>query len=138
MRKDQSFQKRIGREPVGAVKTGAGDLADCPEPWNGRATNRVGENAPTKIMRGRNNRNHLLRDVDAVLEAMLINCRESFFDELRALVTDVEVHKWIAAFFKFTVDGARDNIARGQRRALSPPESAVRARFRSCGGSPRR
>ncbi len=56
--------------------------------------------------------NRLLRDIDAELQARLVDVRESGTHEIRRLVRDVDVHALAARTFHLGVDRAGDHVAR--------------------------
>jgi len=51
------------------MQTGAGGFAHRVEPGNAGACAQVGLHAAARVMRGRHNRNRLVRDVNAKLQA---------------------------------------------------------------------
>ena len=115
MRADQRFQQRIARQPVRAVQAGAGDFADGIKAGDLRLAIHIRQHAAALVMRRRHDRDRFLGDVDAVLQAGLVNVRKTFDDEARRLVRDVEQHVIRAALLHLAVDRARHDVARRER-----------------------
>ena len=66
-------------------------------------------------MRRRHDRNRLLRDVNAVAQARLVDVRKPLDDEPRRFVRDVQPHVFRAALFHLAVNRARHHVARRER-----------------------
>ena len=111
---DERFEERIAGETIGAVQAGAGNFADGEEPRQIRFTIDARGDAAALVMRGRDDRDWFLGDVDAVTEASGIDIRKTFHDEARGLVRDIEEDVFVAAAFHFAVNGAGHNVARSK------------------------
>ena len=109
---DAGFEERVAGEPVRAVQPGAGDLADGIEPAQRRRPIFVRLHAAALVMRRRDDRDGLPRDVDPESEARLVDIGKALAHELRRLVRDVEIHAARAGSFHLGVDGAGHDVAR--------------------------
>ena len=72
-------------------------------------------------MRGRHDRNWLLRDVDPELQTCLINVREPLPNEFGRFVSNVQKHAFCAGALDLSVDRARYDIARSERATRIVP-----------------
>ena len=95
-RADERLHERVGREPVRAVKPGAGALAHGREPPNGGAPVRRRLDSAAGIVGRRDDRYEVRRHVDAELHAFLVDVRESLHEVGPALLADVEEHAVVA------------------------------------------
>ena len=77
MRDHQPFEQRIAGQAIRAVQAGAADFADRVQSRQSRRAIDVRLHSAALIMRRRHDRDRLLRDVDAELQASLVNVRES-------------------------------------------------------------
>jgi len=100
------------------MQAGKGALADCIQAAEIGATTMVDDDAAAGVMRGRYYRYRLLRDVDAELEAFGRDRGEVAAYEVCGLVADIEIDAVAPKALHFMVDGAGDDIARGQFAAL--------------------
>jgi hypothetical protein len=117
-REHQAFEEGIGGEAVRAVQAGAGDFARRVEARHAGASAQVGDNAAAHVVGRGHHRDRVARDVDAELQAALVNRGEVRLDERRPFVRDVEVHAVDAVLLDLEVDRAGDDVARGELRAL--------------------
>ena len=114
MRANDGLEQRIARQPVRAVQAGAGHFTDGIEPRNLGFAVHVRHDAAALVVRRRNDRDGLPGDVDPVLEAGLVDVRKPLENKLRRPVRDIEHDEIRAALFHLAVDGARDDVPRGQ------------------------
>ena len=83
VRDDHGLEQRIAGEAIGAVQAGAADLADGVQPAQGGGAIHIRADAAALVVGGRDDRDAVLRHVDAEAEAGLVNIREALADELR-------------------------------------------------------
>ena len=81
---DQAFEERIARQAIRAVQAGAGHFADRIQARQAGRAIHVGFDSAALVMGRRHDRDRLLRHVDAVTQAGLVNVRETLLQELRA------------------------------------------------------
>ena len=112
---DKRLHKRVGRKTVRPVESRAGALADCRESLDGRHAVDRRLNAAAGVVRRRDDRDQILRHVDAELHALLVDVRESRHQVGAALLADVEEHAVVARPLHLGVDGPRHDIARCER-----------------------
>src|ERR1051326_7258968 len=74
----ESFQKRSGRKPIRAVNTRATDLANRIKISNRRTRPLIHQHAAAKIVRRRNHRHRLVRDIETNLQTLFIDKRKTF------------------------------------------------------------
>lgn len=122
----QSFEERVGGQPVGAVHTGARDLAAGVQTGHGRPSPQVGADAAGGVVRGRGDRDRLVDRVDAVGPAGRQDGGEAPLPHLGAEVAGVEVHVLGAVQLRLAGDGLGDDVARGELRHLVLPEHEAR------------
>ena len=84
------------------------------EPVEIGATGQIDQHAAAGIMLCGDDRDRLAGHVDAQAEQPLVDIGEMAADELRVLVADIEVHVIEPEALDLVVDGAGDDIARGQ------------------------
>src|SRR5690606_1353703 len=113
-RVDEAFEQRIAGHAIGAVQSGKACFADGIEPRDISAPCLIDDDAATGVVRRRHDRNRLAQDVDAELQAALVNGGEVGLDEVGRLVADVQVDAIDAEALHFVVDGPGDDVARGQ------------------------
>ena len=126
----QALQQRIRRHAVGTVQTGIADLTDGVQPVEIGAAVLIDHHAAAGVVRRRDDRDRLSGQIEAQRQQLLVDHREVLGDELRRLVADVQVHAVGAQALHFMVDGAGDDIARGQfaaRVKIGHKAAAVRA-----------
>ena len=111
---DQRFEERVAGQAIGAVQSGAGDLAHGVEAGDVGLSIDVCAHATALIMRRGHHWDRLFGNVDAVLEAGSIDIRKALNQEWRRFVRDIEQDVISAAAFHFVINGARHHIARGQ------------------------
>ena len=83
MGQDHSFQEGIAGQPIGAVQTGAGDLADGIESRQTGCAVSVGLDPATLIMSRRHHRDRLFRNIDAKMQTGLVDVGKAFPQEFR-------------------------------------------------------
>ena len=110
--------RRVGREAVGAVEARLGDFARGVEAGRVGAAVDVDQHAAAGVMLRRDDRDRLLRDVDAEPEQPLVDVGEMRLHEVGVAVADVEVDVIEAVALDLAVDGARDDVARRKLGAL--------------------
>ena len=79
----------------------------------------IDHHAAAGVVRRRDDRDRLSGQIEAQRQQLLVDHREVLGDELRRLVADVQVYAVGAQALHFMVDGAGDDIARGQFAARS-------------------
>ena len=112
----ETFQQRVGGEPVGAVQSGEGHLAGSVKPLHIGAAVEVGHDAAAGVVGGGHDRNRLSGDVYAQFHALGVDIGEVGLEEVRRFVRDIEIDAVQAAFFHLVVDGAGDDVARSEFR----------------------
>ncbi|MNN18905.1 hypothetical protein D3C81_1321250 [compost metagenome] len=100
------------------MQAGAGRLAHCIQVADIGAARGIGDHAAAGVVRGRHDRDRLVRDVDAQFQAARVDRREVFLQEGFGLVADVQVDAVQAALLHLEVDRARDHVARRQLGTL--------------------
>src|SRR5207253_5555709 len=103
---------RVGREPVGAVYAGAGDLAARVEPGDRGAPVQVGADPAGRVVGGRGDRDQIGDRIDAGRAARGDDGREARLQELPAEVPRVERHVVGALGAHDAVDRLGDDVAR--------------------------
>ncbi len=111
---DERFEKGVAGQAVRSVKPRARHLATCKQAADGRATVMIGSGAPALIVRRGYDRNRLLRDVDSVAEAGLVDVGEVFADHLRGAMGYIEQDVCLAPLLELIVDGSGHDVARRQ------------------------
>src|SRR5260221_11046884 len=115
VRAHERFEQGVAGETIRPVQAGAGHFPNREKPINFSLAIHIRQNAAALIVGGRHHRNWLLRNVESISHAGLINVREPFDYELRGPMTDVQEHIIGAALFHFAIDRARNNISWGER-----------------------
>ena len=111
MGQDESLQKRIAGQAIRAMQTGAGHFPNGIKAAQAGFAIEIGLHSAALIVSGRNDRDGLGGDVDAVAETGLVNGGEPAFQKIRRLVRDVEKDALAAAAFHFGVNGPGHNVA---------------------------
>ena len=111
---DHAFEQGVGGHAIGAVQPGIGHLADGIEAGDVGLAVVVDHHAATGVVGRRDDGHRLPGDVDTDREAALINGREVLDDEIRRLVADVQIHAIRPEALHLVVDGAGDDVPRGQ------------------------
>ena len=114
----EAFEQRVGGEAVGAVEARLGDLARRIEAGRVGAAVEVHDHAAAGVMLRRDDRDRLLRDVDAEAEQLLVDVGEVARHEVRVAVADVEMDVIEAEPLDLMVDRAGDDVARRELGAL--------------------
>ena len=121
------------------MQPGIGHLADGVEAGDVGLAVVVDHHAATGVVGRRDDGHRLLGDVDTDREAALINGREVLDDEIRRLVADVQIHAIRPEALHLVVDGAGDDVPRGQLGPLVKlRHEAAAVRAAQMGPSPRR
>src|SRR5205085_984637 len=89
---DQRLQQRVARQAIRSVNSRTGHLSHREEAIESRPGMKVGQDAAAAVMRRRNDRNRLARDVDTELKAALVDIGETGADMVRLEVGEVEVN----------------------------------------------
>ena len=124
-----TLQKRIARQSVGAMETGAGGFTECIEPRQVGPGLQVHDNAAAGVMRCRYYRDGLMSDIDAQFTATGLNVGEVGAQEAFALMRHVEEDAIEAVLLHLEVDGTGYHIARrqfGTRIVIGHEARAVR------------
>ncbi len=124
---DEAFEERVGREPVGAVHAGAGDLAARVQAGHRGASVGVGADAARGVVGGGGDRDGLGDRVDAVGAAGGQDRREAALPHLGAEVAGVEVHVLGVVLPHAAHDALGDDVARGQLGQFVLPEHEAHA-----------
>src|SRR5450830_1617513 len=111
---DETFEQRVAGHAVGAVQAGEAGFADRVQAGNVGAPVLVDHHAAAGVVRSRHHRNRAFGDVDIESQAALVDRREVGLDERFGFVADVQVDAVDAQALHFMVDGAGDDVARGQ------------------------
>ena len=96
------------------MQAGVGGFADRVQVGDVGAGVAIGDHAAAGVVRRRHDRNRFAGDVDAEFQAALVDRREVLLDERRRLVADIQVQAVGAEALHLVVDGARDDVARGE------------------------
>ncbi len=96
------------------MQPGTGGFADGVEARQLGPCGNVGDHTAAGEVCGRHYGNPLLRDIDAQLKTALVDIGKVFAQEAGRAMGDVEIDAIDAVLFHFEVDGAGDDIARGQ------------------------
>ena len=115
---DQTFQQRVAGHAVGAVQPGVGDLADGIESGQIGTRPVIGDHPTTGVVGGGDHRDGRAGDIETIFQALGVDGREVFEDEVRRSVGDVQVDALGAQALHLVVDGAGDDIAGGEFGAL--------------------
>src|SRR5690606_980984 len=111
---DEALQQGVGRQPVGSVDAGAGDLAAGVEAGDGRPAVQVGADAAARVVGGRDDRDRFGHGVDAVVPAGGQDGGEAVLPHLGAEVAAVEEHVGRAGLPHPVHDPFRDDVAGGE------------------------
>src|SRR6516225_4199478 len=106
----ERLEQRIACESICAVQTGASHLPYRKKSAQSRCTFEIGFNSTALVMRCRNNRNRLTGDIDPKSSTGFIDVRESVFDKLRRLLSNINKDALCAGALHFRINGARDYI----------------------------
>jgi hypothetical protein len=109
------------------MQTRTGCLANSVEAGQIGAPGQIGDHAATRVVRRRDNRDGLLRDVNAELATACKDGRKVFLEECGRLMADVEINAVDATFLDLEVNRARDDVARRQLSALVMVRHETRA-----------
>ena len=109
-----AFQKGVGSQPVGAVKTGAAGFPCGVKAVQAGLAVDVRQHAAALEMRCGNNGNGFPGGIDAVAVACLVNQGKTFLDEPFRLVGDIQINAHAARPLHFRIYGAGGDVARGQ------------------------
>ena len=107
-----SFEKRVRRQAVRPVDTGASDFADGPQIRDRRAAPLVHRHAAHVVVLSRRDRNEVACRVDSRRHAARINRRESFLERVANRFARVE--EGAAPGRDFSKDSARHHVAWGE------------------------
>ena len=94
------------------MQAGTGCLAGRIKAGNVSARMEVGDNAAARVVRSRNDRNRLARDIDPELQAAGMDVWKVFENESFALVCNIEKYAIETVFLHLEVDRTGDNIPR--------------------------
>ena len=114
---DERLHQRVRGEAVRAVKAGRRAFADGGKPLDRRATVRRRLDAAAGVVCGRDDRNEVLRHVDAELHALVVDVRKAVPQIGAALLADVEAAVGVARALHLAVDRPRDDVAGRERAA---------------------
>ena len=113
-----ALRQRVGRQPVGAVETRAGRLADDVEPWHSGSALKVADDAAHHVVRGWRDWHELLRGIEPGSAQRFDNVREAG----RIDAAHIERDRRDSLGLHQVPDRAGDLITRGQ--FLNEPLSA--------------
>ena len=110
--KDESFQKGIAGQAIGAVDSGAGSFSGGEEARERGAPVEVSLHSAHHVMRGGAHRDQISSDIQAKRLAGGVNARETFSHVVGVESRHVEIDKVGSNFMHFCDDGAGDDVAR--------------------------
>lgn len=108
---DQTFEQGIACEAIRAVHARARYFARGVESGNRAASNEIRFQAAHQIMRGRRDWNRFFRQINAEMEARVIDLGESFLQKVGAHVAKIQLDGFAACAKHLRVDAAADDIA---------------------------
>jgi hypothetical protein len=111
MPKYYPLQERVRGEAIRAVKSGARALTSYVEILDIRPSELITHDTTAQVMRGGNDRNRLLGDIETELQTPLVDGRKVILDKIRGSMRDIEKHVIISPTLHLIVDSPGDNIA---------------------------
>ena len=106
------LDERIARQTVAAVQTRAGALAHGIQTLDAGAGVEIHLDTATQIVRSRHHGDIFLGDVDAQVQAVLIDVGEVMLGLLGILVRHVKIDMVLASLLHLAVDGAGHHVTR--------------------------
>ena len=110
----KTFQQRVAGHAVGAVQAGETGFADGIQARHVGVAAIVDHHSAAGVMRRWHHRDRLTGDIDAKGQAALVHGGEVALDEVRRLVSDVQVYAVHAQALHLVVDGAGHDVPWGQ------------------------
>ena len=111
---NQTFQKGIAGETIGAVDAGVGGLSCGVKTGDGSVSPEIGFDSSHHVVSSGADRSHVGGQIEAIAEAGGVDTRETFLQEFGGLGGHVEINVLRIGAMHFADNGASDDIARGE------------------------